>query len=229
MYQNTHAPGRKCPASKSDATTRRADDALANQPFNDSDWFCKNDDVRWQPSGARQIAKGNPQGERGGVHQFGVPSCVVRCLVEMLAPYTALRGSALLQSEALPRVVSAAKDNGRTYDPACGSGGSLPASRLSGVRFAKNDRGIAQGIVQSEKFVESHGGKIGDISIYGQDKWARRQRPFGLAKRARRVRLRRQQPKQSNATTRGLATLRDALLPELSSGVLSVSNYDPEL
>ena len=33
----------------------------------------KNDDVRWQPSEARQIAKGNPQGERGGVHQFGVP------------------------------------------------------------------------------------------------------------------------------------------------------------
>jgi hypothetical protein len=28
---------------------------------------------RWQPSGARQIAKGNPQDERGGVHQFGVP------------------------------------------------------------------------------------------------------------------------------------------------------------
>ena len=29
--------------------------------------------MRWQPSGARQIAKGNPQRERGGVHQFGVP------------------------------------------------------------------------------------------------------------------------------------------------------------
>ncbi len=55
------------------------------------DNFRKGDDVRWQPSGARQpersgdspacfssktpgqIAKGNPQGERGGVHQFGVP------------------------------------------------------------------------------------------------------------------------------------------------------------
>jgi len=53
--------------------------------------FRKDDDVRWQPSGARppersgdspacfsskrrgQIAKGNPQGERGGVYQFGVP------------------------------------------------------------------------------------------------------------------------------------------------------------
>jgi type I restriction enzyme M protein len=37
---------------------------------------------------------------------------------------------------------------GRVYDPACGSGGMF---------------------VQSEKFVESHGGRIGDISIYGQE------------------------------------------------------------
>ncbi len=34
----------------------------------------KDDDVRWQPSGAGQIAQGNPQGERGGVHLFGVPA-----------------------------------------------------------------------------------------------------------------------------------------------------------
>jgi type I restriction enzyme M protein len=63
------------------------------------------------------------EGENGG--QFYTPSCVVRCLVEMLAPY-----------------------KGRVYDPACGSGGMF---------------------VQSEKFVESHGGKLGDISIYGQE------------------------------------------------------------
>ncbi len=37
---------------------------------------------------------------------------------------------------------------GRVYDPCCGSGGMF---------------------VQSEKFVEAHGGRIGDISIYGQD------------------------------------------------------------
>lgn len=37
---------------------------------------------------------------------------------------------------------------GRIYDPCCGSGGMF---------------------VQSEKFVESHGGKLGDISIYGQE------------------------------------------------------------
>ncbi len=65
--------------------------------------------------------------------------------------------------------------------PACGSGGMF---------------------VQSVKFVESHGGKLDDISIYGQDKWARRQRPVGLATRARSVRLRRQQPNQCNLSTR---------------------------
>jgi type I restriction enzyme M protein len=67
-------------------------------------------------SGATKTAAGSPQGERGGAHQyfltrfasaegknggqFYTPSCVVRCLVEMLAPY-----------------------KGRIYDPACGSGG----------------------------------------------------------------------------------------------------------
>ena len=78
------------------------------------------------------------EGKNGG--QFYTPSCVVRCLVEMLAPY-----------------------KGRIYDPACGSGGMF---------------------VQSEKFVESHGGKLGDISIYAQE---------------------------SNATTRRLAVMNLAL------------------
>ena len=63
------------------------------------------------------------EGKNGG--QFYTPSCIVRCLVEVLAPY-----------------------KGRIYDPACGSAGMF---------------------VQSKKFVESHGGKVGDISIYGQE------------------------------------------------------------
>src|SRR4029079_12996247 len=37
---------------------------------------------------------------------------------------------------------------GRVYDPCCGSGGMF---------------------VQSEKFVEAHGGRIGDVAIYGQE------------------------------------------------------------
>jgi Type I restriction-modification system methyltransferase subunit len=52
---------------------------------------------------------------------------------------------------------------GRIYDPCCGSGGMF---------------------VQSEKFVQAHGGRIGDISVYGQE---------------------------SNATTRRLAVMNLAL------------------
>lgn len=78
------------------------------------------------------------EGKNGG--QFYTPSCVVRCLEEMLEPY-----------------------KGRIYDPCCGSGGMF---------------------VQSETFVESQGGKLGDISIYGQE---------------------------SNATTRRLAVMNLAL------------------
>lgn len=63
------------------------------------------------------------EGKRGG--QFYTPGCIVKLLVEMLAPF-----------------------KGRVYDPCCGSGGMF---------------------VSSEKFVEAHGGKIGDISVYGQE------------------------------------------------------------
>ena len=63
------------------------------------------------------------EGKKGG--QFYTARCVVRLLVEMLAPY-----------------------KGRVYDPCCGSGGMF---------------------VSSEKFVEAHGGYLGDIAIYGQE------------------------------------------------------------
>ena len=63
------------------------------------------------------------EGKKGG--QFYTPRCIVRLLVEMLAPYT-----------------------GRVYDPCCGSGGMF---------------------VQSEKFIEEHGGRVGDISVFGQE------------------------------------------------------------
>jgi type I restriction enzyme M protein len=128
----------------------RADYVLANPPFNDSDWFRKDDDVRWQPSGARSTAKGSPQGERGGVHQFGVPpkgnanfawvqhfihhlapqgmagfvlangsmssnqsgeGDIRRALIEADLVDTALRDSASHQSEAIPQVLSKAKNN----------------------------------------------------------------------------------------------------------------------
>jgi type I restriction enzyme M protein len=41
-----------------------------------------------------------------------------------------------------------APHHGQVYDPCCGSGGMF---------------------VQSEKFIEAHGGKLGDVSIYGQE------------------------------------------------------------
>src|SRR5687767_4358059 len=63
------------------------------------------------------------EGKKGG--EFYTPRCVVRLLVEMLAPY-----------------------KGRVFDPCCGSGGMF---------------------VSSEKFIEEHGGKIGDISVFGQE------------------------------------------------------------
>ncbi len=63
------------------------------------------------------------EGRQGG--QFYTPRCVVRTLVEMLAPY-----------------------KGRVYDPCFGSGGMF---------------------VQSESFIEEHQGRVGDISIFGQE------------------------------------------------------------
>lgn len=63
------------------------------------------------------------EGKKGG--QFYTPKSVVELLVEMLEP-----------------------DEGRVFDPCCGSGGMF---------------------VQSEKFVESRQGRLDDISIYGQE------------------------------------------------------------
>ncbi len=40
-------------------------------PFNDSDWFRKDDDVRWQWSGTTSTPQDSPQGERNQAHQFG--------------------------------------------------------------------------------------------------------------------------------------------------------------
>lgn len=63
------------------------------------------------------------EGKKGG--QFYTPRSVVELLVEMLEP-----------------------NEGRVFDPCCGSGGMF---------------------VQSEKFVASHQGRVNDISIYGQE------------------------------------------------------------
>ncbi len=85
-----------------------------------------------EPDGAKKTPKGSQHGARGWVHEFNTPSCVGRCVVEKIAPY-----------------------EWRFYDPACGSGGRLPASRLGGVLLAKVDSAVDGSAVQSEKFVES--------------------------------------------------------------------------
>jgi type I restriction enzyme M protein len=64
------------------------------------------------------------EGKRGGERY--TPRCVVRLLVEMLAPTR----------------------RSRIYDPCCGSAGMF---------------------VQSETFIEQHGGRIEDIAIFGQE------------------------------------------------------------
>jgi type I restriction enzyme M protein len=64
------------------------------------------------------------EGKKGG--QFYTARCVVRLLVNMLAPH----------------------ENARIYDPCCGSGGMF---------------------VQSEEFIETHGGRREAIAIYGQE------------------------------------------------------------
>lgn len=63
------------------------------------------------------------EGRKGG--QFYTPRSVVQLLVEMLQP-----------------------NQGKVYDPCCGSGGMF---------------------VMSEKFVKQHQGRIDDITIYGQE------------------------------------------------------------
>lgn len=74
------------------------------------------------------------------------------------------------------------------YDPTCGTGGML----LEAIHHVKETRGD----------VRTLWGKL-----YGQDKTARRQRRFGLAQRARRVRGRGKPPKQKNLTTSAIARI----------------------
>jgi type I restriction enzyme M protein len=86
------------------------------------------------------------EGKNGG--QFYTPSCVVRCLVEMLAPY-----------------------KGRIYDPACGSGGMFVQS----IKFVEAHGGTAQrdsASSESEATLPSLSvakGNRANISIYGQE------------------------------------------------------------
>jgi hypothetical protein len=98
------------------------------------------------------------EGKNGG--PFYTPSCVVRCLVEMLAPYSAMRGSAFSQSEASLQAVNEAKDIGRIYDPTRGAAGMFASCRRQcGMRFVRMRLASAKSsIVQSARFVENYHG-----------------------------------------------------------------------
>lgn len=83
------------------------------------------------------------EGKKGG--QFYTPRCVVQLLVEMLLPAPACAPPA---GKPCSSRQAGAPYKGRVFDPCCGSGGMF---------------------VQSEKFVEAHGGRIGDINVLGHE------------------------------------------------------------
>ncbi len=68
----------------------------------------------------------------------------------MFASAEGKRGGQFYTPASIVKTLVAVLDphHGKVYDPCCGSGGMF---------------------VQSEKFIEAHGGKIGDVAIYGQE------------------------------------------------------------
>lgn len=188
-------------AKKGKSTGTKKDTQAANLGFEAKLWLAA-DKLRTnmdaaEPSGARQIAKGNPQGERRVANQYKHVVLDLIFLKYISDAFEEMRGKlaagegnyagadpedadeykaenvfwvptearwAHLQGSAkLPEIgtlvdnamVAIKRDNPRLkgvlpkdfYDPACGSGGMF---------------------VQSEKFIEEHDGRIGDIAVYGQ-------------------------------------------------------------
>ena len=64
---------------------------------------------------------------------------------------------------------------GRIYDPCCGPDG-ISRNSESRSEAEPASRKLPAGRAQLGKFIEAHGDKPDQIAIYGQDKWARRQR-----------------------------------------------------
>jgi type I restriction enzyme M protein len=75
---------------------------------------------------------------------------VYEYFLSMFASAEGKRGGQFYTPQSVVRLLveMLAPYSGRVYDPCCGSGGMF---------------------VQSEKFLESHGGRVGDISVYGQE------------------------------------------------------------
>jgi type I restriction enzyme M protein len=97
-----------------------------------------------------------PQGGRGSLGRPGASSArdvlgqVYEYFLGMFASAEGKRGGQFYTPASIVKTLVAilSPHSGQVYDPCCGSGGMF---------------------VQSEKFIEAHGGKIGDVSIYGQE------------------------------------------------------------
>ncbi|MGA9992865.1 MAG: class I SAM-dependent DNA methyltransferase, partial [Thiobacillaceae bacterium] len=114
-------------------------------------------DISFHPSPSGRGASSSPplpQGEgrgEGGVDR--AKDTLGRVYEYFLARFASAEGKSGGQFYTPSRVVRVlvemlAPYKGRVYDPCCGSGGMF---------------------VSSEKFIEAHAGKLGDISIYGQE------------------------------------------------------------
>ena len=110
-----------------------------------------------QPPGARQGDAGRTDRPLSGIG-MGEPGDKAKDILGRVYEYflggfagsEGKRGGEFYTPRSVVRVLVEMLEpyKGRVYDPCCGSGGMF---------------------VQSEKFVESHGGRIGDIAIYGQE------------------------------------------------------------
>jgi len=94
-----------------------------------------------------------PPGEGSGVRADRAKDTLGRVYEYFLARFASAEGKSGGQFYTPAHVVRVlvevlAPYKGRVYDPCCGSGGMF---------------------VQSEKFIEAHAGRLGDISIYGQE------------------------------------------------------------
>ncbi len=87
---------------------------------------------------------GNPSNARDVLGQ------VYEYFLGMFASAEGKRGGQFYTPASIVKTLVAvlAPHHGQVYDPCCGSGGMF---------------------VQSERFIEAHGGKLGDVSIYGQE------------------------------------------------------------
>jgi type I restriction enzyme M protein len=92
---------------------------------------------------------GNPE-DRAKNHARDLLGQVYEYFLGQFASAEGKRGGQFYTPQSIVKTLVAvlAPHHGQVYDPCCGSGGMF---------------------VQSEKFIEAHGGKRGDVSIYGQE------------------------------------------------------------